>query len=250
VKSSRLGVNIDHVATLRQQRGENYPSLVNAADIVLSAGADQITIHLREDRRHIQDTDVPAVKMVCERYNKPLNLELGVDPEIVSIACDIKPEWICIVPEKREERTTEGGLDLKSPDTFNKIKSAMEKIRKESKDSKISLFVEADTETLDKCIELKADAVEIHTGDYAKAHLEENPIESFLENFAKGKEQIQAKGIGYHAGHGLTDNSLKPLVDAGLFEEYNIGHWIICDAVFNGLEKSCKTLIDLCNSTK
>lgn len=246
----RLGVNIDHVATLRQQRGENYPSVVDAADTVLKAGADQITIHLREDRRHIQDTDVPTVKMVCERYNKPLNLELGVDSEIVSICCDIKPAWICIVPEKREERTTEGGLDLTQEAVYSKIAKAMEKMRQETPDSKISLFVEANLGVLQKCIDLKADAVEIHTGDYAHAFNEENPLDDILNNFAQHKEFIQNAGMGYHAGHGLTDLSLKPLVAANIFEEYNIGHWIICDAIFNGLEESTKKLINICKDKK
>lgn len=243
---ARLGVNIDHVATLRQQRGESYPSVIEAAQVVLEAGADQITIHLREDRRHIQDTDVPTVKMVCDRFNKPLNLELGVASEIVAVCCDIKPQWICIVPEKREERTTEGGLDLKNAENFLKIKNAMELMREKTPGSKISLFVEADMETLDKCIELKADAVEIHTGDYAKAFLEENPLDEFIEKFKNGKHKIEAAAISYHAGHGLTDESLKPLVDNKLFAEYNIGHWIICDAVFNGLASSTKKLLKLC----
>ena len=243
---ARLGVNIDHVATLRQQRGESYPSVIDAAHTVLEAGADQITIHLREDRRHIQDTDVPTVKMVCDRFNRPLNLELGVAEEIVAICCDIKPQWICIVPEKREERTTEGGLDLINTENFLKIKNAMEIMREKSPDSKISLFVEAQNDILEKCIELKADAVEIHTGDYAKAFQEDNPIDDFIAQFKKSRTQIEDAGIGYHAGHGLTAESLKPLVDEKIFAEYNIGHWIICDAIFNGLASSTKKLLDLC----
>jgi len=243
---ARLGVNIDHVATLRQQRGENYPSLVDAAYEVLSVGADQITIHLREDRRHIQDPDVPAVKMVCERFNKPLNLELGVDPEIISIACDVKPQWICLVPEKREERTTEGGLNLKDDSTFKKIKEAIIKFQKETPQSKVSLFVECEEETLKKCIELKAHAVEIHTGDYAKAFLEENPIEQYIKQFINYRSLINDAGLGYHAGHGLTDKSLAPLIEQKIFEEYNIGHWIICDAIFNGISGSTKKLINIC----
>lgn len=243
---ARLGVNIDHVATLRQQRGENYPSLVDAAYHVLDCGADQITIHLREDRRHIQDPDVPAVKMVCERFNKPLNLELGIDPGILEIACEVKPEWICIVPEKREERTTEGGLNLVDIDSFNRIKEAITLLREKTPASKISLFVECDEETLRKCIELKVDAVEIHTGDYAIAFNEENPIDGYLAKYKANQSLIKDAGLGYHAGHGLTDKSLKPLVDENLFEEYNIGHWIICDAVFNGLKSSTEKLLKMC----
>lgn len=238
----RLGVNIDHVATLRQARGESYPSIVEAADMSLAAGADQITIHLREDRRHIQDTDVPAVKMVTEKYGKPLNLELGANEDIIEVACEVKPDWICLVPEKREEKTTEGGLDLKDLANFDKISKACERFKKSIPGVKISLFVEADPEILGLCAKMQIDAVEIHTGDYAKAVLEENPIEPFLDKFAKGKQIIESHNLGYHAGHGLTDESLLPLVENKLFAEYNIGHWIICDAVFNGLANSINKL--------
>lgn len=244
---ARLGVNIDHVATLRQARGEDYPSVVQAAQVALDSGADQITIHLREDRRHIQDTDVPAVKMVCEKMGRPLNLELGVHPEIVDIAIDSSPDWICVVPEKREERTTEGGLDLIGEENFKRVKQAMEKLRASLPKVKMSLFVEADQRTLEKCVELKADAVEIHTGDYAKDFLEGNPVEEHLAQYQKMKEFMEGSNIGYHAGHGLTDKSVAPLIEKDLFAEYNIGHWIICDSVFCGMETSIKKLTTLLN---
>lgn len=243
--SARLGVNIDHVATLRQARGENYPSVVEAARHSLEAGADQITIHLREDRRHIQDTDVSAVKLVTERYGKPLNLELGVNPEIIAIAIEARPDWICVVPEKREEKTTEGGLNLKDDSQFEKVKAACEKLKNEIPDVKISLFVEADRETLERCAKINADAVEIHTGDYAKDFLEDNPVEGHLERFSAEKAFVESAGMGYHAGHGLTDESLRPLVERGLFAEYNIGHWIVCDSVFCGLRKSIEKLLNI-----
>lgn len=243
----RLGVNIDHVATLRQARGENYPSIVDAAQVVLDAGADQITIHLREDRRHIQDTDVPAVKLVTERFNKPLNLEIGANDEIIQLAIDVKPDWICIVPEKREEKTTEGGLNLKDEKTFLKIKNTCSLLKASIDDVKISLFVEADQDILEKSIEMEIDAVEIHTGDYAKAVLEDNDFSSYIELFKKGKEFIESKKIGYHAGHGLTDHSLMPLVNENIFLEYNIGHWIICDSLFVGLSNSVKKLTKIIN---
>ena len=243
----RLGVNIDHVATLRQARGESYPSIVEAADSALSAGADQITIHLREDRRHIQDTDVPAVKMVTERYGRPLNLEIGANDEIVQVAIEVKPEWVCLVPEKREEKTTEGGLDLLDEVNFKKISGVCDLLKKENPSVKISLFVEASEQILNRCTQMNIDAVEIHTGDYAKAILEENPISDYLEKFKHGEEIITKANMGYHAGHGLTDESLIPLVEQGLFAEYNIGHWIICDAVFNGLTNSIKKLTTILN---
>ena len=243
----RLGVNIDHVATLRQARGEVYPSLIEAAKVSLEAKADQITIHLREDRRHIQDTDVPSVKLVTERYGVPLNLEIGANEEIINMAIDTKPDWICLVPEKREEKTTEGGLDLLDKTNFERIKNACLKLKDQIKDVKISLFVEANEAILQKCIELKVDAVEIHTGDFAIDFNRGEECEEHFSQFQKMKELIQKNNIGYHAGHGLTDESLKPLVDRNLFEEYNIGHWIICDSIFNGLSNSVKKLVQIIN---
>jgi pyridoxine 5-phosphate synthase len=242
VKGARLGVNIDHVATLRQARGEDYPSLVEAARVSLENGADQITIHLREDRRHIQDTDVPAIKLVTERFGVPLNLELAANQEILNIAVDTAPEWVCIVPEKREERTTEGGLNLSSNEQFEIIKSACHFLKEKNPNGKVSLFVEANLSILARCAECEVDAVEIHTGDYARDFLAEEDIQKYLIQFKDAYEFLKDKKIGFHAGHGLTDESLVPLVEQGLFVEYNIGHWIICDSVFSGLGQSIKKL--------
>jgi pyridoxine 5-phosphate synthase len=161
----RLGINIDHVATLRQQRDEDYPNMERAAEICLESGADQITIHLREDRRHIQDLDVPAVQKITNKYNKPLNFEIGCNAEIVKFASEIKPEWVCLVPENREEKTTEGGLNLTSEPIFLKIMQTCEFLKQESPGTKISLFLESNPEILDKAAELPIEAVEIHTGD-------------------------------------------------------------------------------------
>ncbi len=240
--SARLGVNIDHVATLRQARGEAYPSVVDAAQVVLEAGAEQITIHLREDRRHIQDYDVPAVKLVTERYGVPLNLEMGNNEEILDVAINVKPEWICLVPEKREERTTEGGLNLKDKNQYEKVHQLCTKIRKYLPETKISLFVEADTDILQKCVELNVDAVEIHTGDYAMAFNRGEATDSFLKNYTDAYKLIKAAGMGFHAGHGITLENLGPLVKQNLFEEYNIGHWIICQSVFDGLANTVSKL--------
>ncbi|MBT7669931.1 MAG: hypothetical protein HN623_10140, partial [Bdellovibrionales bacterium] len=165
----RLGINIDHVATLREARGEDYPSIVEAANTCFINGADQITIHLREDRRHIQDTDVEAVSLVCKRHLKLFNLEMGINQEILEIAVTVAPNWVCIVPERREEMTTEGGVDLLDPETFSKVKSGIEYLRERVPDLKISLFLQADPSILEKAVLLEADAVEIHTGDYARA---------------------------------------------------------------------------------
>ncbi|MEX1098870.1 MAG: pyridoxine 5'-phosphate synthase, partial [Bacteriovoracaceae bacterium] len=167
---------------------------------------------------------------------------LGVNSEIVDIAIESKRYWICVVPEKREERTTEGGLNLKDASQRDKIEAACAKFKKEIPGVKVSLFVEDDPETLRRCFAMNIDAVEIHTGDYARAFLEDNPVEERLESFARAKELVENAGIGFHAGHGLTDKSLRPLSERSLFSEYNIGHWIVCDSVFCGLESSIKKL--------
>jgi pyridoxine 5-phosphate synthase len=245
---ARLGVNIDHVATLRQARGESYPSLVDAARIALEAGADQITIHLREDRRHIQDTDVGAIKMVTERYGVPLNLELGANEDIIQIAIESRPDWICLVPEKREERTTEGGLNIVDYAQFDKIASTCKLFKREIPETKISLFVEAKPEVLKNAVKMDIDAVEIHTGDYAQAFIAGEDLSEYLEQFREGKAIVEQANIGYHAGHGLTDESLIPLVESRLFAEYNIGHWIICDSVFSGIANSIGKLLKIINS--
>lgn len=235
MKFARLGVNIDHVATLRQQRGEYYPEVHRAAEISLATGAQQITIHLREDRRHIQDHDVNKVHDVCKNHGLPLNLEMGASSEMIKIAIAQKPDWVCLVPEKRAERTTEGGLDLLNDRNFEQIKNACDEIKNGSPNTKISLFVEAEEEVLKKCLEIKADAVEIHTGEYAKDFLNKNNIIHHLAKFKKGSLMMKPYGWGYHAGHGLTFDSLVPLLQEGDFVEYNIGHWIISEAVFIGL---------------
>ncbi len=241
---ARLGVNIDHVATLRQQRDEGYPSVANAAQDVLMAGADQITIHLREDRRHIQDTDLTSVMAVTKRFEKPLNLEIGCAKEIVEIAADFKPDWICLVPEKREEKTTEGGLSVEG-DHFNKLKDTINFLRDRTPKTKISLFVEASVEVMKACVELKADAVEIHTGAYAIDFLKEGDIEPHLQKYSECFNFLKDKGVAFHAGHGLTMESVKPLLEQGLFAEYNIGHWIVSQAVFSGLSNVTSDMLNL-----
>jgi pyridoxine 5-phosphate synthase len=245
MKYPRLGVNIDHVATLRQQRGEFYPDIFRAAEVALATGAHQITIHLREDRRHIQDRDVPIVHDACKKLGLPLNLEMGCTEEMVRIAGIEEPEWICLVPEKREERTTEGGLDLLSRENFEKINKICHQLKKLLPQTRISLFVEADPLVLTKSLELEVDAVEIHTGEFARDFLDKKDLSHHLEKFREGAKLIKAKGRGYHAGHGLTFDSLEPLLQEGIFEEYNIGHWIISESVFIGLGHVVKELLSL-----
>lgn len=241
----RLGVNIDHVATLRQARGENYPSIVDAANTCLSEGADQITIHLREDRRHIQDTDVEAVQLVTKKFGKPLNLEMGCNDEIIEIAIATAPDWICLVPEKREEKTTEGGLDLIDQKNYNKVKNTCERLKKELPNIKISLFLESNTDILEKAIEMKIDAVEVHTGDYARCFLNGDNYSKYISEFDAAKNFLEKNGVSCHAGHGLSYESVIPLLEKNLFSEYNIGHWIICRAVFEGLGNIVKKFDDL-----
>lgn len=248
--NTRLGVNIDHVATLRQARGEQYPSLVTAAKICLTEGADQITIHLREDRRHIQDTDVESIKLVTKEFNKPLNLEMGCSEDIISIAIATKPNWVCLVPEKREERTTEGGLDLISSQNYKKVEETCNALKKKIPDLKISLFVEGKIDVMKKAICLPVDAVEIHTGDFARSFNEGNEINHFIHSYQESFELVQKYNLSFHAGHGLTNKNIIPLLKSKLFEEYNIGHWIIAESIFYGLGTIVRNLKGLINENR
>lgn len=241
----RLGVNIDHVATLRQQRGEFYPEVHRAAQVALATGAHQITIHLREDRRHIQDFDVPQVHDVCRQFKLPLNLEMGCSDEMVAIASLQRPEWVCLVPEKRQERTTEGGLDVIDEANYLRVKAACDNIKKASPGTKISLFVESSPNVLHRCLTLNADAVEIHTGEYAKDFLMKKDLAPHLKEYREGRKIIKSAGWGYHAGHGLTLESLEPLLKEAQFEEYNIGHWIIAESLYLGLGQVIKEMLTL-----
>jgi len=242
--SARLGVNIDHVATLRQARGEAYPSVKKAAEVSIDHGADQITIHLRGDRRHIQDYDVDAVHEVVKEKNSLLNFEIGATREMILKAKALKPDWVCLVPEKREERTTEGGLNLGDPKVVENLKIACEEIKESSPLTKISLFVESDQKTMDTVISIKQviDAIEIHTGEYAIDVNKNHEIKHHLDQYLVAKKMIEGEGLGFHAGHGLTDVSLKYLADIDLFSEYNIGHWIIAQSVFDGLGTTVRKL--------
>ena len=232
----RLGVNIDHIATLRQARGEMYPSIKKAAHEVLKAGADQITIHLREDRRHIQDSDCQVVQDVIEEHGKLFNLEMGCNESIFNVAKTLKPQWICLVPEKREEKTTEGGLNLKDGTNVRKINDYINRLKDHIDGVKVSLFVEADSRHLEVLSQMSVDALEIHTGEYAIDFNHQKKLDDYLSLYSKHrKEVINELKIGYHAGHGLTFDSTKVLVDNKLFDEYNIGHWIVSESVFEGL---------------
>ncbi len=234
MKIARLGVNIDHVATIRQARQSPYPSLTKAAEQSIRAGADQITIHLRFDRRHIQDHDVPTLVDYCHKKNSLLNLEVCCDPQIINRAVYYAPDWVCLVPERAEERTTEGGLNLLDSKVYQSVEAAIKIFKQHSPKTKISLFLAPDMQIIPMIEKLKIDAVEVHTGDFAHVypqHLEElKKIQDFLT-------LLKPMGMGLHAGHGLTIDSVIPLLELGLIEEYNIGHWIIAESIYQGIEK-------------
>ena len=225
-----LGVNIDHVATLRQARGTCYPDPVVAALMVEQAGADSITLHLREDRRHIQDSDVYQLK---ERMQTRMNLEMAVTEEMVIIACDVKPEDCCLVPEKREELTTEGGLDVIRYET--EITEACARLADAG--IKVSLFIDADTQQIQAARRTGAPVIEIHTGHYADA--ENDAVQNQLLNeIAVACEYADTIGLLVNAGHGLNRTNIDGIARLPLIKELNIGHAIIADGIFMGIEKS------------
>jgi len=229
-----LGVNIDHVATLRQARLGRYPDTVQAALMAEQAGADSITVHLREDRRHIQDHDV---KRLQQAMLTPMNLEMAVTEEMLDIAEDLKPEYCCLVPEKREELTTEGGLDVVAMETS--IKEACQRLKGEG--IRVSLFIDADMEQIEASREFGADVVEIHTGPYADA-VDEKTRKSELQKIITGVEIGSNLGLQMNAGHGLDYQNVQAVAAIPGIHELNIGHSIIARSVFTGLEESVKEI--------
>ncbi len=225
-----LGVNIDHVATLRQARGTRYPDPVHAALQVEQAGADSITLHLREDRRHIQDRDVYLLK---ERMLTRMNLEMALTDEMVKIACDVRPEDCCLVPEKREELTTEGGLDVIRYEAT--ITSACEKLTDAG--IKVSLFIDADLQQIDAAKRSGAPVVEIHTGHYANAENAKKQ-QLLLNEIIIACEHAENIGLQVNAGHGLNRQNIQNIASLKPIKELNIGHALIADSVFMGLEKT------------
>lgn len=225
-----LGVNIDHVATLRQARGTRYPDPVHAALQVEQAGADSITLHLREDRRHIQDRDVYLLK---ERMLTRMNLEMAVTDEMVKIACDVKPEDCCLVPEKREELTTEGGLDVIRYEAA--ITDACTELA--AAGIKVSLFIDADVKQIDAAKRCGAPVIEIHTGHYADAENLQKQ-QQLLNEIVVACEYADNIGLQVNAGHGLNRQNIHDIASLQPVSELNIGHAIIADSIFMGLEKT------------
>ncbi|GAM77621.1 pyeidoxine 5'-phosphate synthase [Vibrio ishigakensis] len=230
MKPILLGVNIDHVATLRNARGTKYPDPVHAAEIAERAGADGITIHLREDRRHILDRDV---RILAETIQTRMNLEMAVTDEMVNIALETKPEYVCLVPEKREELTTEGGLDVVGH--LEKIKAATEKLT--AAGIKVSLFIDPEQSQIDASKAAGAPFVELHTGHYAEA-TDDKELAKELERIAEAARYADSQGITVNAGHGLTYHNVGPIAALPEIYELNIGHSIIGRAVFDGLHKA------------
>ena len=223
----RLGVNIDHAATLRQARGTPYPDPVEAALLAAAAGADSITLHLREDRRHIQDQDVERLLPRCP---VPVNLELAVTAEMVEFACRLRPQYACLVPERREERTTEGGLDVAGQQ--KEIAAACTRLAQAG--IQVSLFIDAELRQLSATLDCGAPHVEIHTGGYADA-LTASAQTDELEKIAAFARAARGAGLQVHAGHGLNLDNVAPIAVIPEIVELNIGHSIIGRALFVGL---------------
>lgn len=233
----KLGVNIDHVATLRQARGTTYPNPIDAALIAETAGADAITLHLREDRRHIQDRDVEQLRGLLKTR---MNLESAVTDEMIAIALRIKPHDICLVPERREELTTEGGLDVIRH--FEQVKHACEKLGDAG--IQVSLFINADYSQIDAAVKSGVPAIEIHTGGFADAHTEalrQSELSAIQAAVAHGLGQ----GLKVNAGHGLNYHNVQPVAAISGISELNIGHAIVAHALFVGFEQAVKEMKQL-----
>jgi pyridoxine 5-phosphate synthase len=220
---TRLGVNIDHIATLRQQRQEGHPNLIEAAKWAIDAGADNITVHLREDRRHIQDQDIFDLITITPH----LNFECALSSDIIEIALKVVPKWVCIVPEKRHELTTEGGLNLTEDTTL--LKATIQQLQ--ANGSQVSLFINPQIADATTAHLLGANSIEIHTGPYSLAPQDTAQLQAIQSVAAHAK----SLGLNAHAGHGLNYNNIQPIAQINAITDVNIGHSIICKAINVGL---------------
>ncbi|NCP23566.1 MAG: pyridoxine 5'-phosphate synthase [Erythrobacter sp.] len=241
----RLGVNIDHVATIRNARGGDHPDPVRAAEIVARVGGDGITAHLREDRRHIRDADL---KRIQDATDLPLNLEMAATDEMLAIALAHSPHAACIVPEKREERTTEGGLDAAG--LHNTLAPIVDRLREA--DIRVSLFIEAQERQLDAALRLGVPVVEFHTGEYAHAFEsgDQERTSHELKRIADMAALAAKNGIEPHAGHGLTYENVQPIAAIPQLAELNIGHYLVGEAVFVGLEQAVRHMRELMDEAR
>ena len=231
MKKIRLGVNIDHVATVRNARGENYPSPLRASLLAEKCGADSVTIHLREDRRHINELDL---KKIIIKLKIPLNLEIAATQEMLNITSKSRPPFVCIVPEKRKEITTEGGLNLNYNKTF--LKKLINKLKNEN--IRVSLFIEPSIKDIKQARNLKADCVEIHTGKLCNLINKKKNYKNEINKIKKAVKKGNELGLEVHAGHGLTFSSAKILSQINGIIEFNIGHFLIGESIFVGLPKT------------
>ncbi|MDZ4693325.1 pyridoxine 5'-phosphate synthase [Terricaulis sp.] len=229
----RLGVNIDHVATIRNARGVSYPDPARAAIVALEAGADGITAHLREDRRHISDADIENLSAMLRERGRPLNLEMAVTSEMLEIALKHRPPAVCLVPERREERTTEGGLDVAGG--HNWIAPFVQKLRDAG--SRVSLFIGADPLQIEAASRTGAQVIELHTGAYCDAARDglADEAATILEALKAGARQAASLGLEVHAGHGIDYETVAPIAAIPEVAELNIGHFLIGEAIFTGL---------------
>ncbi|MBS0386677.1 MAG: pyridoxine 5'-phosphate synthase [Proteobacteria bacterium] len=228
----RLGVNIDHVATIRNARGVNYPDPMRAAIIALEAGADGVTAHLREDRRHISDDDIARLSTMLRERGQPLNLEMAVTSEMLAIALQHRPHAVCLVPERREERTTEGGLDVAGG--HNWIAPFVEKLRDAG--ARVSLFIGADPLQIEAASRTGAQVVELHTGAFCDAAREGSAeAPELLKALQAGARQAASLGLEVHAGHGIDYKTVAPIAAMPEVRELNIGHFLVGEAIFVGL---------------
>jgi len=237
----RLGVNIDHVATIRNARGGDHPDPMRAVRVVEQAGGDGITVHLREDRRHIRDLDLDSL---MADTHLPVNLEMAATDEMLAIALRHRPHAACIVPEKREERTTEGGLDARGQ--HNHLAPIVSRLL--DADIRVSLFIEPDPAQIEAALRLRAPVVELHTGRYA--HLPEDDRAVELKRLADAAALAARNGIEPHAGHGLTFDNVVPVAAIPQLKELNIGHFLIGEAIFIGLEESIRRMKSLMESAR
>jgi len=237
----RLGVNIDHVATLRNARGGNHPDLLSAAKLAMKYGANSITIHLREDRRHITDRDV---EILCKNKNIPINLEIGSNENILKIALKYKPNYVCIVPEKRKEITTESGLNLFK----NKNKISRMLLKLNNNKIRTSLFINANKKNIILAKKLNSDCVELHTGKLTDLIKSNKNYLNELNKIKSSSKLAKSIGLEVHAGHGIDFKSLKILNKVNEIEEFNIGHFIIGQSIFDGFKMIIKKFIKLSNN--
>ncbi|MDH5719474.1 MAG: pyridoxine 5'-phosphate synthase [Spirochaetia bacterium] len=234
----RLGVNIDHVATLRNARGENDPSLLELAFCAQDGGADSITMHLREDRRHIRDNDI---FLINEHLKIPINFEMALTDEMVNIALKLKPKSVCIVPEKREELTTEGGLNLKS--SYNNLAQFAPTLLQN--DIEVFLFIDTDNESLKKAKELNVTGVEVHTGEFARFVKHARRKDAELTKIKKAADFCLKNNLRFHAGHGLNYYNIADILSIANLAEVNIGHAIIARALKIGLKQAVKEMKEI-----